>query len=187
MIINDCDTFDSEKIAYCFNKFFIGIGPKLASLIIGSQTNFNQYLNLHQTFLGEANLDDDELKWALKILKSNKIPGYHSTSSNVVKETSDIFFTSLVYIFSFLSQQGVFPENLQIARVSPIYKKDDNFLLTNYRSISVLSRFSNLLQCIMYIRLFKYLSENSILYEKQFGFQTDHSTEDTILQLVNHI
>ena len=31
----------------------------------------------------------------------------------------------------------------------------------------------------------KYLSENSILYEKQFGFQTFHNTEHAILLLVN--
>ena len=37
MILNDHDTFDQEKIAHCFNKFFVSIGPKLASLIIGSK------------------------------------------------------------------------------------------------------------------------------------------------------
>ena len=35
--------------------------------------------------------------------------------------------------------------------------------------------------------LFKYLSENSILYEKRFGFQTSHSTEHAILVLVNQL
>ena len=39
----------------------------------------------------------------------------------------------------------------------------------------------------MYNRLFKYLSENSILDEKQFGFQTSHSTEHAILLLVNEL
>ena len=36
-------------------------------------------------------------------------------------------------------------------------------------------------------RLFKYLSENSILYEKQFGFQSSHSTEHAILLLLNQL
>ena len=39
----------------------------------------------------------------------------------------------------------------------------------------------------MYNRLFKYLSENSMLYKKQFGFQTSHSTEHAILLLVNQL
>ena len=36
-------------------------------------------------------------------------------------------------------------------------------------------------------RLFKYLSENSILYEKQFDFQTSYSTEHAILLLLNQL
>ena len=39
----------------------------------------------------------------------------------------------------------------------------------------------------MYHRLFKYLSENSILYEKRFGFQTSRNTEHAILLLVNQL
>ena len=39
----------------------------------------------------------------------------------------------------------------------------------------------------MYNRLLNYLSENSILYKKQFGFQTSHSTENAILLLVNQL
>ena len=137
--------------------------------------------------MGEANLTDDEIKEALRSLKSNKSPGYDNISSSVVNQTSDIFFTPLKYIFNLSSKQGIFPENLKIAKVSPIYKKDEEFLLTNYRPISVLPCFSKLLGHIMYNRLFKYLSENSILYEKQFGFQTSRSTEHVILLLVNQL
>ena len=39
----------------------------------------------------------------------------------------------------------------------------------------------------MYDRFFKCLSENSILYEKQLGFQTSHSNEHAILLLVNQL
>ena len=120
--------------------------------------------------MGEANLTDDELKEALRSLKPNKSPWYDYISSNVVNETSDIFFTPLKYIFNLSLQQGVFPENLKIAKVSPVYKKDEESLLTNYRPISVLPCFSKLLERIMYNRLFKYLSENSILYKNNLVF-----------------
>ena len=151
------------------------------------QTKFDQYLNPHQTFMSEANHTDDELKEVLRSLKPNKSPGYDNISSNVVNEISDIFFTPLKYIFNLSLQQGIFPENLKIAKVSPVYKKDEEFLPTNYRPISVLPCFSKLLERIMYNRLFKRLSENSTLYKKQFGFQTSHSTEHAILLLVNQL
>ena len=37
----------------------------------------------------------------------------------------------------------------------------------------------------MYKRLHQYLSENKILYPKQFGFQAGHSTEHAIVKLVD--
>ena len=156
-------------------------------MIPESQTKFDQYLNSYQTVMGEASLTDDEVKEALRSLKPNKSLGYDNIYSNVVNEISDIFFTPLKFIFNLSLQQGIFPENLKIAEVSPIYKKNEEFLLTNYRPISVLPCFSKLLESIMYNRLFKYLSENSIIYEKQIGFQTSHSIEHAILLLVNQL
>ena len=52
IIIHDQEISDQGKIANCFNKFFVDIGPKLASMIPESQTKFDQYLNRHQTFMG---------------------------------------------------------------------------------------------------------------------------------------
>ena len=187
MIIDGQEIFDQGKITYCFNKFFVDIGPKLASMIPESQTKFDQYLNPHQTLMGKANLTDDEIKEDSRSLKPNKSPGYDNISLSVANETSDIFFTPLKYIFNHSLQQGIFSENLKIAKVSPIYKKDEEFLPTNYRPVSVLPCFSKLLERIMYNCLFKYLSENSIIYEKQFGFQTSHSTEHAILLLANQL
>ena len=62
MIIDGQEIFDQGKIANCFNKFFVDIGPKLASMIPESQAKFDQYLNPQQTFMGEANLTDNEVK-----------------------------------------------------------------------------------------------------------------------------
>ena len=39
----------------------------------------------------------------------------------------------------------------------------------------------------MYNSLYKYLTENNILYSKQFGFQNGHSTDHAVVQLVDQI
>ena len=57
----------------------------------------------------------------------------------------------------------------------------------DYRPISVLPYFSRMLERIMYNRPQKYLKDQNILYDKQFGFQTGHSTEHAIAQLVGQI
>ena len=81
----------------------------------------------------------------------------------------------------------MFPDKLKITRVSPVYKAGDSSDLTNYRPISVLPCFSKILERIMYNHLFSHVSQEKMLYSKQFGFQSGHSTEHAILQLANQI
>ena len=58
--------------------------------------------------MGEENLFDDFLKEILRTLKSNKSSGYDITSSNVVRETSDILFTALkIYFQSFVTTENI--------------------------------------------------------------------------------
>ena len=57
----------------------------------------------------------------------------------------------------------------------------------NYRPISVLSCFSEILERIIYNRLFKFLAANEILYIKQFSFEEGYSTEHAINQLTDQI
>ena len=53
--------------------------------------------------------------------------------------------------------------------------------------MSMLPCFSKMLEQIMYNSLQKYLKDQNILYDKQFGFRTGHSTEHAIAQLVDQI
>ena len=59
-------------------------------------------------------------------------------------------------IFKLSLQKGCFPEELKIARVTPIYKADDVNEIGNYRLISVLLCFSKILERTMCNRLLKY-------------------------------
>ena len=99
--------------------------------------------------------------------------------SEIRKPLHDIFKKSI--------NTGVFPNELKIAKVTPIFKTDDQSLVSNYRPISVLPVFSKILERIMYNRVFTYLNNNKLLYEKQFGFQNNTSTDHAILDLVNNI
>ena len=96
-------------------------------------------------------------------------------------------FNPLKHIFNLSLETGIFPNEMKIARVSSIFKKDEEFLLTNYRPISVLPCFSKLLERLMYNRLYKYNLQNNLLYEKQFGFQASNSTKHAVIQLISQI
>ena len=76
---------------------------------------------------------------------------------------------------------------MKIECVAPNFKSSGENLLTNYKLISVLPCFSKILDRIMYNKVYGFLTENKILCEKQFGFQSSHSTEHAIMQLSNQI
>ena len=84
-------------------------------------------------------------------------------------------------------EKVIFPDDLKIARVTPVYKSGDRSKLGNYRPLSVPPYFSEILERIMYNRIYKYLLENKILYPKQFYFQFGHSTDHAIIQFVDQI
>ena len=96
----------------------------------------------------------------------------------LLKNALGVIYEPLIYLFQLSFEKGVFPDDLIIAKVTPIYKVGDSSGISNYWPISVLVCFSKILECLMYDRLYKYLKENNILYEKQFGFQSKYSTND---------
>ena len=89
----------------------------------------------------------------------------------------------LLHVFNLSIVKGIFPDDLKIACVTPVFKGDEK----NYRPISVLPCFSKILERIMYNILYNHLIKNNILYSKQFGFQKGHSTEYAIIQLIGQI
>ena len=84
-------------------------------------------------------------------------------------------------------QEGVFPNALKIAKVVPIFKNGDLKCVTNYRPISVLPAFSKITEKVVYKRLHKYISDNSILHQNQFGFREKLSTSMVLLELIDKL
>ena len=63
-------------------------------------------------------------------------------------------------------KNGIVPENTKVVKISPTFKSRKKELLTNYRPISVLPCFSKILERIMFNRLYEYLNQNNILYNR---------------------
>ena len=82
---------------------------------------------------------------------------------------------------------GIFPDALKIAKVVPIYKNGDVKCVSNYRPISVLPTLSKITEKIVYNRLNKYLTDNSILHANLFGFREKLSTSMALLELVDKL
>ena len=129
----------------------------------------------------------NELKDTFFSVKLNKRPGYDEVSFNAIKKWFGSLHKPLLHISNASLQNGTFPDELEIGRVTRLFKNGSDSDLGNYRPISVLPCFSKIYEKIMYKHLYKHLSDNNILYRKQFGFQEKLSTKHAIMQLVNQI
>ena len=77
------------------------------------------------------------------------------------------------------------PEQLKLAKVIPIYEKEEIF--SNYRPVSVLRCFSKILERLVFNRCMDYINKNNLLNEKQFGFRPNLSTYMAVIELVDKI
>ena len=83
--------------------------------------------------------------------------------------------------------EGTFPSILKIGKITPIFKKDDEQLLENYRPISTLPIFGKIFEKLIYSRLYGFFASNGILNKNQFGFRQGHSTSHALNYSINHI
>ena len=152
-----------------------------------SRKSFKECIKKNLTTEPEKVVSVNEFKDGSFSLKINKSAGYDDIGFNVVKKCFGILHKPMLHIFNLPLQSGIFQDKLKVARVTPLFKGGRNYELGNYRSISLLPFFSKINEKIMYNYLYKYLTDNSILYKNQLGFEEWHSTEHAIVQLVDQI
>ena len=68
-----------------------------------------------------------------------------------------------------------------------VFKKGSETSPNNYRPISHLSIFNRILERLMYKRLINFIDKYNILFNKQFGFRSDHSPDHAILCILDKI
>ena len=74
-----------------------------------------------------------------------------------------------------------------IAKVLPIYKKDDNHTFDNYRPISFLPAFSKIFEKAFFNQLYSYFISHNLLYKSQHGFRKLHSTKTVAYEFIDRI
>lgn len=99
-----------------------------------------------------------------------------------VKYVSDIIAPCLTYIFNLSLTSGIFPQNMQIAKVTVLFKKGDKNKISNYRPISILPVFSKCIEKVLHYRLVSFSDKYDLLSSSQFGFRKNKSTEKALLE-----
>jgi hypothetical protein len=128
-----------------------------------------------------------EIDKIIKSLKSKNTSGYDEISKHIIKLSSPFTIFSLTHICNAALNYGVFLDRLKYTIVKPIYKKGNKQDISNYRPVSLLTSFSKVFERLICNRLYAHFDMSNILAQKQFGFRTQHSTEQSAFSLINSI
>ena len=130
-----------------------------------------------------------EIKTEISLLPYNKaLALYTFYPVKLLKLAKSVISILLTKIFNQSALTGVYPAKLKLyAKVTPVYKGEDETLPENYRPISSLSIYTRSFEKLLYRRLMKFIDKNDILYDLQYGFRNKHSTQHAILDIVNTI
>ena len=113
--------------------------------------------------------------------------GFDGISAKLLKVIEPVILKSLTLLINQVLYSGIFPDKLKIAKVIPIFKKDDPSLFENYRPISLLPTIPKVLEKQIFIQLYSYFNENNFLNDNQYGFRAKYSTEYATIELIDRI
>ena len=165
---------DPYTITNTFNEFFSTVGktyaerhivtPTETSLNIGNIDNNPKTLFLHPcTTL--------EIEKIIKQLPNKSSSGHNNISNVLLKKLAGCLTHPLSIIFNQSMESGKFPEAMK--------KADEKgpMLLT----------MSKLLEKVMYVRTYNFLTNTDQFYTSQYGFRQGHSCENAVSELVAEI
>ena len=122
----------------------------------------------------------------INLWKNKSSKGHGGISLTVLKYVSPALTFPITIFLNNSLQEGFFPDALRKLRLLPIHKSKDKEQLYNYRPISVVPSLSKVFEK-NFKQLYIILKAQSAIYESQYGFRSNHSTIDAIIEFTNKV
>ena len=178
-----------KQISNIANKYYTNIaGDILKKRKFNGNKHFKQYLknpNPHKLIINPT--EPKEIENIIKEFDPSKSVGPNSLPPKILKLISPLISKPLSDIFNKSFKTGIFPDLLKISKINPIHKKDSKLVISNYRPISLLSNLNKIIEKLMFKRLYSFMEQHKCIYDLQFGFRKNHSTNHALISIVEKI
>ena len=138
---------NEEEIATNFNDFFVNVGPSTdESIPVAPGMSANRFLKdrIETNFI-IAHISNDEIIDIINKLE-NKSTGPSGIPLRLLSLIPDLIIIPLAHIINLSFSTGEFPNLLKIVKVIPIHKGGSTQDMNNYRPISLLSIFDEIIE-----------------------------------------
>lgn len=176
---------NKKEIVDFVNDYFVNQANN-----INCNTNANNNLILTEKSNSSFFLvptDENEVYNTIMGLKNIHTVGHDEIPVITLKKVAEEISAPLTHIINLCFEKGIFPKELKISEVRPIYKKGDKSLPQNYRPIAILSNISKIFEKIIHNRLMHYVERFELLSTHQNGFRKAKSTTRAIYQALHKI
>lgn len=188
LVLNNEIVSSDSEIANKMNSYFVNVTDEINISPIPIDSAFlNSFRRNIFTRFSLQITTQEEVKQAILNLNPAAATGHDNISTKFLQKFSSELTPTITRLINIAIQNSVFPQNLKIAIVTPIYKAGAATDPSNYRPISVLNALSKVFEIIIKRRLNHFLSHNSILHEEQFGFESNSNTTAACLSLTHFI
>ena len=137
--------------------------------------------------LNEIKFTQNQITDLIRKLQPNKSHGFDGISARILKLADSAISLPLFTIYKDCIDKGIFPKKWKMANVSPIHKKNEKNIISNYRPISLLPLCGKILEKLIYDNLYTYINENNFISDKQSGYRRGDSTIKQLLTITNEI
>ena len=121
-------------------------------------------------------------KKILACLDISKAPGLDGISSEFLKDGAEVLALLLCNLVNLSIKQPLYPDQWEIAKLKPQFKKGSKSNPKSYRPISLLPVVSKIIEKAIHIQTQDYLDKNGLLYKYQSGFRANVSTDSCFLR-----
>ena len=139
--------------------------------------NFHSYSTLNFSKVTESEVRKEILNLSTKkASKNGDVP------ATILKKSVDIYIKEITFIINHCLEKGIFPDDLKLADVSPIFKKEDSFKKENYRPVSILPHMSKVFERILYKHIDTFMTARFSPY--LCGFRKNHNAQYSLLKMI---
>ena len=134
------------EISNHFNIFFTNIGPSLARKIQNcNECDFNKFLTCNITNTIFLNVvTENEIINIVSNFKAKSSYGIDEINMIMAKKIISNIVRPLNYIFNMSLKSGIFPDDMKVAKIIPLFKAGDKKEFSNYRPVSILPVFKKI-------------------------------------------
>lgn len=135
--------------------------------------------------ISSFSFSDSEIESLLSTVDINKNGGPDGIPNFFLKHTASSLSRPITILMNKSMSEGICPTIWKKSFITPILKKGDKSLVSNYRPISILNSLSKILEKLIHQRLF--LAFKGLLAKEQHGFFKGRSTLTNLLEYTNFI